>query len=247
MYLRRVLQLLFVPLVLIACSDDPLPTDGGNGEDGATEDLTVDLTPPDHVHIYSEVDFAATITDDAGDPVTDFDSVRVEYRPSGEDSWTGTVDLDADGDAYSGAHTFTSSGDYDLRVVGRRPDDEAAVEMHRPSEALQAVRAHTDAGGYAVEFEAFPGHIHQGDVADLRFWVMEQGDQSPVPDLTPDIHVVEADDSEETVAASETDDGVYEAEHTFGSAGDATVTLQFTGTGGESAEATFSLPVSEAH
>lgn len=250
MRVRYYISLVLLPLVALlpACSDDPLPTE--NDHEDATEDLNVDLTlSPDHVHIHSEVTFSATVTDHHGDPVTDFDSLRVERKATDSDTWR-TTDLSLDGSSYVGTHTFVSSGDYDVRVAGKRPQDASAVVMYEMPDPVHAARAHADAGGYTVEFEAFPGHIHEGESGTMRFWVVEEddsGDETPVTGLTPEIHVTEADASESTHAATESDSGVYEADHDFGSPGDATVELHFTGSGGSDAEAPFTFEIFHAH
>lgn len=242
------LGLLLLPLVVVAC-DDPLPT-GADDHGDATEDLQVDLTlSPDHVHIYSDVTLTAAVSDHHGDPVTDFDEIFVEYREAAATEWN-QIELTQDGSVYTATHSFTSSGDYDIRVTGQRPDDSAPVVMHEMADHLHAARAHTEAGGYSVEFEAFPGHIHAGDTGTLRFWVVDEsgGSDQPVTGLTPDIHVTESDGSETTHAASAgSDEGSYEADHAFQNAEDASVALHFTGSGGGDAEAAFTIHISHAH
>lgn len=238
----------FVAVLLLgACSDDPLPTEEDSSHDDAeaTEELNVDLSvSPDHVHILSRVTFTATVTDHHGDPVTDFDSLRVERRAADSEAWSGT-ELELDGESWVGAHTFTSSGDYRIRVAGMRPEDTETVVMYERPESLHAARAHADAGGYRVEFETFPGHVHEGDSATLRFWVSEE--DAPVTGLDPEIHVVEGDGGESTHSATESGSGVYESEHTFSSAEEATVGLHFTGSGGSGSEAEFTIHIAHAH
>lgn len=240
-------SLLLLPVVLTAC-DDPLPTGADDHED-ATADLQVDLTlSPDHVHIYSDVTFTVAVTDHHGDPVTDFDQIHIEYREASDTEWS-EIELTQDGDTFTGNHSFSSSGDYDVRVMGQRPEDASPVMMHEMSDHLHAARAHQTTGGYSVEFEAFPGHIHDGDTGTMRFWVIDESDGSddPVTGLGPEIHVTESDASEFTHSATEADPGVYEADHTFQSAEDATVALHFTGSGGGSAEAEFTIHIAHAH
>lgn len=253
MSIRHRIAGLVLPFLVIAsaCSDDPLPTGSeeghGHEESEATTDLSVDFTvSPDHVHILSEVTFTVTVTDHHGEAVTSFEVLRVERRQEGADEWHET-ELQLDGQSYVGTHTFASSGDYEIRVAGRRPEDAEAVVLYERSEHLHAARAHADAGGYSVEFESFPGHVHEGESATLRFWVSEDDGSTPVTGLTPEVHVVEADDSEGSHGATESDPGVYEAAHGFVSAGDATVGLHFTGSDGSPAEAEFTLPVAHAH
>lgn len=230
--------------MVVAC-DDPLPTESEDGHADTTDELQVDLTvSPDHVHILSEVTFTADVTDHHDEPVTDFESIHVEYSEASSGSWS-QIELALDEPSYVGSHTFTESGDYDIRVTGMRAEDPSPVVMYEMPDALEAGRAHADAGGYGVEFEAFPGHIHDGDTGTLRFWVTET-DGDPVTGLTATIQVTEANASVADLAATETSDGVYEADHTFGSAGEAGVALQFTGTGGV-AEAEFAIHIAEAH
>lgn len=244
----RPIQLVVLLLLAVPACDDPLPT-GNDDHADATEDLQVDLTfSPDHVHIHSDITFTASVTDHHGEAITDFDQIHVEYREVGESDWQ-EIALTLDGSVYTGTHEFTTSGDYDLRVTGQRPEDSALVEIVQMADALHAVRAHASAGGYTVEFETFPGHVHEGDTATLRFWVMDEsgGTEDPVTGLSPEIHVTESDQSESTHAATETDPGVYEADHTFQNAEDGVVGLHFTGSGGASAEAEFTIHVAHAH
>lgn len=246
----HIAAILVLPLVFLAC-DDPLPT-GVDDHGDATEDLTVSITlSPDHVHIYSEVTLTVQATDHHGEPVTDFDLIQVEYKEASETEWS-QIELTQDGAAYTAVHAFGSSGDYDVRVTGQRPQDSAPVVMHEMADHLHASRAHAEAGGYSVEFETFPGHIHEGDPGTLRFWIIDEsaGGEDPVTSLSPEIHVTESGEAEETRAATETDpgtSGVYEADHPFSAAGEATVAIHFTGSGGGQAEASFTFEVSHAH
>jgi len=243
-----VAAVLLLPVVLAAC-DDPLPT-GADDHGDATADLQVDLTlTPDHVHIYSDVTVTVAVTDHHGDAVTNFDQIHMEYQEVAATEWS-QVELTREGDAYTATHSFSSSGDYEVRVTGQRPADSQPVVMHEMNDHMHAARAHAEAGGYSVEFEAFPAHIHQGEAGTLRFWVIDEsgGSDDPVTGLDPDIHVTESDQSEMTHPTSAgSDPGVYEADHTFQNADEATVALQFTGSGGESAEAAFTVHISHAH
>lgn len=245
--ITRMAGVLLLSMALAAC-DDPLPT-GADDQGDATADLQVDLTrTPDHVHIYSEVAFDVAVTDHHGDPVTNFDQIHVEYREAGAMEWS-QIELSPDGDTFTGTHAFSSSGDYDVRVTGQRPEDTEPVVMHQMADPLHAGRAHAEAGGYSVEFEAFPAHIHAGDTGTMRFWVIDGsgGSDDPVTALSPEIHVTESNASESTHAATETDPGVYQADHAFQNAGDAMVALHFTVSDGGSAEAAFTIHVASAH
>lgn len=247
--LSNAVALLVLPLVVLAC-DDPLPT--GHDDGDATEDLQVDLTlSPDHVHIYSDVTFTVAVTDHHDEAVTDFEHIHVEYKETTETEWS-EVELTVDGDVYTATHSFGSSGEYDVRITGQRPQDSAPVVMHERVDPLHAARAHAEAGGYSVEFEAFPGHIHEGDTGTLSFWIIDEssGGEDPITSLSPEVHVTESGEAEETHAATETDpgtSGVYEANHAFSAAGEATVAIHFTGSGGGDAEASFTFEVSHAH
>lgn len=236
-----------LPVVVLGC-DDPLPT-GHDDHGDATQDLTVDLSyTPDHVHIYSDISFTVEATDHHGEPVTDFDLIQVEYKETSETEWS-AIELTLDGSSYTGVHSFHSSGEYDLRVSGQRPDDSEPVVMDEAADPLHAVPAHATDGGYTVEFEAFPGHIHEGDTGTMRFWIIDEssGGEDPVTGKSPEIHVTESGEAEESHMATETDDGVYEAEHTFSAAGDAAVAIHFTGSGGGDSEASFTIEISHAH
>lgn len=235
---RTWIAALLLPAVALACDD--APTDEGDDE------LTVQLeVSPDHVHIWqTEVSFTVTATDASGEPVTDFETLQVERKTHDSDTWR-SVDMALEGDAYTGTYVFSSSGEYDVRVVGARPGDDEAEVLHTMEGHLEVVRAHADGGGYTVEFEAFPGHIHEGDDATLRFWVTEGDDE--VTGLEAEIHVTESGGGDEHLPAEETDAGVYEADHTFQSAGPADAALHFTGAGGEDAEVAFEIEISEAH
>lgn len=248
---RSWITVIMVPALLAGCESNPLEPPPEEHED-ATAELTVDLTlSSSHVHILSELTFTAVVTDHHGDRVTDFDTLRVERRAVDSQTWR-AIDLTLDGTSYVGTYTFTSSGDYEIRVVGRRQHDAAMVPMHTMSELLHAVPAHAEAGGYRVEFEAFPGHLHQHNTATARFWVMEvernaEDVRPPITGLTVEIHCLEADGSIETHQAAETASGIYEADHTFESVGDFVFEIHFTGMDNNPAEAQFAVSVVPAH
>lgn len=248
---RHWINALLVPVFLAACVSNPTVPVEEEHED-ATADLAVDLQlSSSHVHILSELTYTVSVTDHHGEFVTDFDTLRVERRAAGSDTWRGT-DLELQGTSYTGTYTFTSSGDYEIRVTGRRDHDTAMVEMHSMSEMLSAARAHAEAGGYRIEFESFPGHLHQHDEATMKFWVMEaepnaDGIRPAIIGLTPEIHCLEADGSTESHAAAELTPGVYETAHTFESVGDFIGALHFEGTDGLEAEAEFVMNVAAGH
>lgn len=248
---RHWIKTLLVPVFLAACSSNPTVPIEEEHED-ATADLMVNLEmSSSHVHILSELTYTVSVTNHHGAFVTDFDTLRVERRAKGSETWRGT-DLVLEGTSYTGAYTFTSSGDYEIRVTGRRHHDTAMVQMYAMSEVLTAVRAHAEAGGYRIEFESFPGHLHQHSEATMKFWVMEternaDGVRPAITGLTPEIHCVEADGATESHGAAELTPGVYEAAHTFESVGDFLAALHVTGIDGLAAEAEFTMHVVPGH
>lgn len=175
----------------------------------------------------------------------------MEWLPEGSDSWS-AIELALAGTAYVGTYTFSSSGDYQLRVMGQRPGEAGMRVLYEAPDPLHAVRAHAEAGGYRIEFEAFPGHIREGDDAALRFWIMEperdaSGNRSPILGVRGEVHIVESDGSEVARDLQEMGDGVYESDHSFAAADEAHVQLHFTGADGQPAEVEFHLHIAHAH
>lgn len=235
--------MLLIPLLLLACDDNPT---------APSEELTVELTmSPDHVHILqSVVTFTVEVRDSRGRLFTDFEAVQVERRQSGSDTWRG-IELALQGDVYEGTYTFSSSGEYELRVTGVRAGEAEARVLYTAAEMLHVARAHAEVGGLRVEFETFPGHIHEGDNAALRFWVMEpdrvDGERPPIIGLAGQIHCVEAGGAEDLMTTVEIEPGVYEAEHLFASAGGSHVGLHFVAPDNSTAEAAFDVEVVHGH
>ena len=218
-----------------------------------SDELEVELTiEPGHVHILqTEVTYTVHVHDHHGESVTDFLALEVQRLAAGSDTWRGT-DLELVGEEYVGTYMFSSSGDYQIRVAGQRPGESDLAVLYQHPEPLHAVRAHAEAGGYRVEFETFPGHIHTGNIASSRFWIMEterdaDGVRPPIAGLTPQIFIAEADGSSAQYAAHEHAAGEYEADHEFAIAGDCQITVQFTGVDGQTAEAVFMQHVVHAH
>jgi hypothetical protein len=165
-------------------------------------------------------------------PVTDFEEIRVERRLTGADSW-GSILLTHQGDGiFVGEYVFETSGSYELRVAGLRPSDNEIKVMLEIEDSLEVVRAHSAAGGYRVDFEAMPGHIHAGDSSTLNFWVDLETVAAPasgtVSGLSPTI-LVGANGSEGTFAAAETEPGRYTAAPTFNTIGVVPVTFRYMG------------------
>ncbi len=236
--------LLLLPLVLLACDDNPTEV---------SEDLTVDLAiTPDHVHILQTVvTFTVEVRDSRGELVSDFETLQVERLRSDSEVWRG-VDLTLQGGVYEGTYTFSSSGEYGIRVTGTRPGETETRVLYTAPEMLHVVRAHEAVGGVRVEFEAFPGHIHTENSAALRFWVMEpdpdpDGVRPPITGLVGEIHCLEGGGGEALYTAVEIEPGVYEVEHLFESAGMAHVGLHFTAPDNSEVEAAFDVEVVPDH
>lgn len=236
---------------LAACVSNPTAPAQEEHEE-ATADLVVELTLSSaHVHILSDLTYTVSVTDHEGNPVTDFDTLRVERRAADSDIWRGT-DLELHGTSYTGTYTFMSSGEYAIRVSGRRDHDASMVAMHSMPEMLHTARAHAEAGGYRIEFETFPGHLHENDTGTVKFWVMEQernadGIRPAIADLVAEIHCLASDGSQEAHVAAELEPGVYQADHTFVTPGDFVGQLHFTGSDGLDAEAGFTTQVAHGH
>lgn len=242
----RIGTALLAALALAACESNPPlgPADHGSF------DVQVSWSP-DHVHTLGDaVTFTVAVTDHDGDPVTDFEAVHLERRLEGDDTWR-EIELEPAGDVYEGAYVFATSGEYHLRVAAREHGAEEMEVLHEMHDPLQVGRAHDDLGSWRVEFESFPGHIHEGEEAALRFWVTEEhedGDVHPVEGLTPEVHVRNEETGQETlVEAEEHEPGVYEVHHHFDAAGEVHAGLHATGPTGDPGEAAFHLQVSHGH
>lgn len=218
-----------------------------------SDELEVELTiEPGHVHILqTEVTYTVHVHDHHGEPVTDFVALEVQRLAEGDNTWRGT-ELELAGEEYVGIYMFSSSGDYQIRVAGQRPDEPDLSVLYDHPDHLHAARAHAEVGGYRIEFETFPGHIHEGDMAAGRFWIMEpeadaNGVRPPIAGLNPQILITQEDGSTAQYAAHEHMPGEYEAEHQFTVPGDCGITIQFTGADGQPAEAVFQQHVAHAH
>ncbi|NIR49395.1 MAG: hypothetical protein GWN62_15530 [Aliifodinibius sp.] len=249
---RFIISIVAVPILFVGCGADRSPVGIGEEEPEHDDELTAELTlSADHVHTLSEVIFTVVVKDHHGSVVTDFESIQVERKLVGTDTWRG-IELALEGSSYKGAYTFTTSGEYHLRVSGMRPGEHEMAMLYEPTESYHVGRAHLEAGGYRVEFENFPGHIHEGDTATMKFWVKSlekdaSGNRPPITGLSAEIHCGEANGTNETHTAVEAEPGVYQAEHTFQSAGEAHMGIEYMGTGGSMAESEFYIHISHGH
>lgn len=230
---------------LTGCNSNPTAPDHG--------ELTVEFSfEPGHVHILqSDVTYSVRVLDHHGEAVTDFLALEVQRLQEGSDTWRGTA-LELNGDTYQATVRFSTSGEYELRIAGQRPGEADLVVLHHVPEPLHAVPAHGEAGGYRVEFETFPGHIHTGDDATATFWIMETerntaGDRPPISGLSPEVHILESDGTTVDLTLVESEAGRYDASHTFHQAGATQFTIHFTGSDGLPAEVTFDHNVAHAH
>lgn len=234
-------------LALAACESNP-PLGPAEHEDELVVELTLSAS---HIHILTPLTFTVTVTDEHGATVTDLEVLRVERLMAGTDTWRGT-ELTRNGAVYEAEYTFVSSGEYMLRVVGKRPGEAEEAVLYEMHDAIQAARAHAEAGGLRVEFETFPGHIHEGDMAMAKFWIMEpekdaEGLRPPIAGLQATIVCNEADGSVEQHAAVEESAGVYVAEHEFDAVGDFVAQIKYPGTDGAEATAEFMTHVADEH
>lgn len=236
------------PLSLAACESNPPLGPEGDHE----HELFVELTlSSSHVHTLAPLTFTVSVTDDHGDVVTDFEVLKVERLAVGSDTWRGT-ELTLNGTVYEGNYTFATSGEYMLRVVGMRHGETQESVLYEMAEAIHAVRAHVEAGGVRVEFESFPGHLHEGDVATMKFWIMEQernddGIRPLIPGIQATVVCNDAEGGVEEHVALEEADGIYIAEHLFDAVGDFGAEIRFPGLDGEEATAVFVTHVVHQH
>lgn len=242
---RTTLSLLAAGAVVASCNDNPaFPTDVHD------QDLNVTVSfSPDHLATLTELEVEVTITDHDGMVVQDFETVTVEVRAEGSDTWRGP-ELAAHADHFSGTHRFYSSGLYDMRVAAQAHGADHADVIYEHAQPLDVERIHHESGHFRVEMETFPGHIHEGEEAVIRFWVSEEmgGTMTPVGGMTAEVGVEHSTNGGHSAhAAGEPEAGVYEAHHTFTDHGDFEVSLDFDDDHGAHHHVAFIVPVSAAH
>ena len=241
---RSVSLTLVAALALAACGDDPI------GPDGFTTDqlTTVLQVSPDHVHAFENVvTFTVSVTDPDGNAVTDFDVLQVERRITGSGDTFRTMEATLSGDFYEVEHVFEASGEYDIRVTGLRSTDTDLVVLHEAPSPLHAVRPHAEAGGYRVEFEPDPGHVHEGDTARIRFWVEDETTGDGITGLDPEIFIDDGAGGVTILTVTEGADGLYYVDHLFDEVGTFDVGIEYTGTDAAQHEWAVPLTVHEAH
>lgn len=233
---------IFFLVAAIGCSDNPAAHDDGD------EELSVEfLVSVEHIDTLEDITFTAVVTTHHGDPVTDLEEISMQYRQEGSVDWRDLV-LTLSGTSYTGTLMFMSSGEYEVRVMGRHLGHDHMETLHELAEHMHVGRAHQDVGGFRVEYESMPGHIHSGDTATLRYWVMEDtAALQPITGLQAEIHCGDPSGTDESHSALEAEAGVYTAEHTFQADGEAHIALHFPGAGGAELEAEFHFPVAHGH
>ncbi|MEX0599747.1 MAG: hypothetical protein WD423_06820 [Rhodothermales bacterium] len=249
MRIRTMILTIALGLFLMAgCSENPTAVEEEDGH----EDLSVELSlSDDHIHTLSPITFTVAVHDAHGAAFTAFDTLRVERQVAGEDTWRAT-DLIPSGGMFTGEYMFMSSGSYHLRVAGRTHDHGHMEVLHAMHEPIEVARAHEVAGGYRVEFENYPGHVHEGQEATMKFWILEaerddDGVRAPIEGLEVTINCEDASGKQESHTPEESEPGVYEATHTFDGNGEAHLSISYPGTDGEVAEADFHIPVAHGH
>lgn len=243
-----VLAVALTAFLVAGCTDKG--TEPADTHDG-TEELEFSLTfDKPELETLDDITFNLAIHDHHGEPAMDFDDVEMQYRMVGSTTWR-SISMTPMVDHFEGQHTFSSSGDYELRVMGvpHHGDGHAhdPEELHHMAEHYHVHRAYEDAGGYRVEYESFPGHIHSGQSVALRFWVVDRATDLPVSGLAPDIRCSETGGAVHVLAAIESSSGTYEVDHTVESAGATVMSLLFTGSDSNPAEVNFDISVSAPH
>lgn len=233
------LALLAMVSLTTGCSDNPT---GPPAEEGLT--FTLD-TGVEEVETLTQVDFALTIRDGHGEMMTNYEELQLEQRLEGSTTWR-AIPMTHDGSIFRGQHTFGTSGEYEVRVMGAEEHSDHAHgagkfstaqsemrELHHFQEHLHIHRTHHEMSDHRIEFESFPGHVHEGEQATFMFWVEDahsehsHGEAEPTTGLDAEIHCTESDGTIHIMSASESAPGVYESDHTVEAPGMTKVALKF--------------------
>jgi hypothetical protein len=213
------------------------------------DEFDVELTFSDtHLATLTAVEVEVGITDHDGISVTDFEFVAFEHRLGGSTEWTAEA-LTLHEGHYAADVVFHSSGDHEMRIVAQSHGSDHGDVIYEGAD-VAVERVHTEVAGYRVEFETYPGRVHAGEEAEVKFWISEVMDGHAMGGMMAEIHVEHhATGSAMDHHADEHDMGVYEAMHTFAEHGETEVTIEFDdGHGhGELHHAAFHVDVGEAH
>lgn len=242
MKMHHFLALLLVPFLLVACTDNPVSHD--DHEDEYTAELSFSS---EHISTLTSIEIEAELFDDHGEPVSGIIGVSLEYRQVGDVDWR-SKDLEVHGEHYAVDFMFYSSGNYEMRVTLQDSDTSSPEILYTLPEPLEVERIHKEVGDYVIAFESFPGHIHEGDTTEVRFYVTDGHNAGMMAaGLVGQMHFTDPD---QTTAMShdahEHDAGVYEAEHLFAEAGMSSVEFHFASDHGE-VMAQFDVPVANLH
>ena len=236
----RIISVVSVALVALLLAGCPSAPPGDHVEEELTAKIS---TTSEELRTLEEATFLVEIEDENGDHMMDMAAVSLEVRSEGGE-WR-EIELMAMDEHYMGTRTFSSSGDYEFRVMGASHMGHDMEEMH--STTMHVVRAPADAGEYHVQYESDPGHIHEGAEAILTFWVSLEDGGAAAVGLAAEIVVEESDGHTTTLDATEIENGVYQATMTFADAGETHVEIVLPAGDGSEVEADFHFHVSEVH
>lgn len=234
-------------VLFAACSENPVSDDHNDDEA-----LNIELSlSSDHLVTLTEMEFEVEITDHDGAPVTDMESVVVEYLFADGTDWK-SVELEVHGQHYAADYTFKSSGEYQIRVSGTPHGHADAEVLYTMDDAIHVERIHQEIGGYKIEFETFPGHVHEGGEAEISFFVTQDDNDGHgghmMGGLHAEIHATDTNSMAVQYSADEHDGpGVYSSHHTFSEAGETQFEFHFEHPNGQEYFVEFHVPVSHAH
>lgn len=244
----HIILLAFTMLILTACSENPV-ADNTSGD----EDVTVSLSAStEHFSTLTDIEFEVQLTNDHGEQLTDIGSMQIEYQRSGDSEWE-IITLERHEDHYSAQIMFMSSGEYQMRVSGDLHGEGHMDVMYTAPEMIDVERINAEMGDVMVEFETFPGHVHEGEEVQVSFYVMETAagggghGGAMMSGLTGEIHIMGPDGAIYESVGDEHDLGVYSAHHTFLEGGEATFEFHFLDHHGDSIEVEFHVPVEHGH
>ena len=232
-------------VLLMACGANPTSPE-------LSQDLHAELEfAVTELATLTTIEVDVTVHSDEPGAFTDLSTISVEVRLEGETEWEAT-ELAPHEDHFSAEMMFFSSGEYEARVTAQVTGSTDVLTLYQTTERLHVERIHQEVGDYIVEFETLPGHLLEGQIAEVTFWVLEASADAhahghAVGGLAPDIACTDANGMVEEHAAHEHEAGEYGAEHTLLEAGTAHFELHFTDAMGVDRHAEFSAPVSHEH
>lgn len=243
------------------CAENPVGHDENDSEYVAEVSVS-----EEHISTLSETEFEITLHKENGSSLGDISALRIEFRmeDDADGEWE-PAEMVHHGSHFEASHMFMSSGEYQWRIVGDEHGDGDSHMLFESDDHMDVERAHLDAGGYRVEFESFPGHVHEGMTATVAFWVFDDDDDGGdghggghgddhgsddhggMTGLDVTIQCDEADGHMEQHQGHEGEPGMYTAEHEFEEHGEVELSIRFHQQGGSEVEAAFHVPVASAH